>query len=129
MRGRIGVRRHVKRERMLHPLESPQASRSSIEDGPFVLARTSLTPSSCRIHRSLTSRSSPFLFADRVDTATAALTEPLLGLRASILDNLNNTSLEGLDGWDVVGEDTHVTSCGRDVDLRNALGRVEGLLP
>lgn len=55
------------------------------------------------------------------------LTKPLLGLGSGVLDDLNNTSLQSLDGRDVVGEDTHVTSSSRDVDLRNALRRVEGL--
>lgn len=53
-------------------------------------------------------------------------TEPLLGLAVG-LDDLDDTSSERLNGWDVVGEDTHVTSAGSDVHLGDIGGLVEGL--
>jgi hypothetical protein len=56
--------------------------------------------------------------------ATSKLTEPLLGLRSSVLDNLNDTGLQSFDGRNVVGENTHVTGSSGDVDLGNTLGRV-----
>ena len=43
-------------------------------------------------------------------------TEELLA-SAAFLQNLNETGLELLDGGDVVGEDTHLTRLGWDVDL------------
>lgn len=43
-------------------------------------------------------------------------TEELLA-SAALLQNLNETGLELLDGGDVVGENTHLTSFGGDVDL------------
>jgi hypothetical protein len=52
------------------------------------------------------------------------LTEPLLGLRSSVLDNLNDTSLQSFNGRNVVGENTHVTGSSGDVDLGDTLGRV-----
>ena len=55
-----------------------------------------------------------------------ALTEPLLAL-AGTLDDLDDARLEGLNGGNVVGEDTHVTGLGGNVDLRHALGGVDGL--
>lgn len=55
------------------------------------------------------------------------LTKPLLGLRSSILNDLNNTSLQCLDRGNVVGENTHVTSSSWDIDLGDTLGRVKGL--
>lgn len=55
------------------------------------------------------------------------LTEPLLWLSTSILNDLDDTSPQSLNGWNVVGKDTHVTSSSRDVDLRDTLRRVKGL--
>lgn len=43
-------------------------------------------------------------------------TEELLA-SAAFLQNLNETGLELLDGGDVVGKNTHLTSLGGDVDL------------
>ena len=56
--------------------------------------------------------------------AISRLTEPLLGLRTSILDDLNDTSLQSFNGRNVVGENTHVPGSGGDVDLGDTLGRV-----
>ena len=47
-------------------------------------------------------------------------TEELLAA-GGLLDNLNETGSQLLDGGDVAGEDTHVTSLGGNVDL-NAVG-------
>lgn len=43
-------------------------------------------------------------------------TEVLLG-GTTLLNNLDKTGLELLNGWNVVGEDTHLTGGGGDVDL------------
>ena len=54
------------------------------------------------------------------------LTEELLR-RVSGLDDLNNTGAERFNTWDVVGEDTHVTRRGGDIDLDYICGREESL--
>lgn len=59
--------------------------------------------------------------------STLSLTEPLARL-AAVLDDLDNTGTEGLNGGNVVGEDTHVTGRGGEVDLGHASRRVEGLV-
>lgn len=61
-------------------------------------------------------------------TLKLALTKPLLALLSVLLDNLNHTRPESLDGRNVVGEDTHVTSSGGNVDLNDTGRRVERLL-
>jgi hypothetical protein len=43
-------------------------------------------------------------------------TEELLGATA-LLDDLHQTGLQLLNGWDVVGEDTHLSGLGGDVNL------------
>lgn len=53
-------------------------------------------------------------------------TEELLGA-AALLNNLNNTRLELLNGRNMVGQDTHLTRSSRDVDLNDVLGSVDGL--
>lgn len=58
--------------------------------------------------------------------ACFVLTEVLVGL-AALLDNLNNTGAESLDGGNVVREDTHVTSSGGDVHLGDGLRREDSL--
>lgn len=45
-----------------------------------------------------------------------------------LLDDLNQTGLQLLDGGHVVREDTHLSGLGGDVDLDDALGLVDGLL-
>ena len=47
-----------------------------------------------------------------------ARTEPLFR-RVAGLDDLDDTRAQRLNRWRVVGEDTHVTSCRRNVDLHN----------
>lgn len=47
-------------------------------------------------------------------------TEELLGA-ASLLNNLNQAGLKLLDGGNVVGQDTHLTGLGGDVDLDDVL--------
>lgn len=54
------------------------------------------------------------------------LTEVLAGL-AALLDNLDNTGAESLDGGNVVREDTHVTGSGGDVHLGDGLRREDSL--
>lgn len=54
-------------------------------------------------------------------------TEELLAA-ATVLDDLNQTGLQLLNGGNVVGEDTHLSGLGGDVDLNNILGLVDGLL-
>lgn len=49
-------------------------------------------------------------------------TEVLLG-GTTLLDNLNETGLQLLDGRNVVGEDTHITGGSGDVDLGTAVAR------
>lgn len=49
-------------------------------------------------------------------------TEPLLGLAIG-LDDLDNTGTERLNGWYVVGENTHVTGSSSNVYLSN-IGRL-----
>lgn len=58
--------------------------------------------------------------------ARFVLTEVLVGL-AALLDNLNNTGAESLDGGNVVREDTHVTGSGGDVHLGDGLRREDSL--
>lgn len=53
-------------------------------------------------------------------------TEELLAA-AALLDDLDQTGLQLLDGGDVVGEDTHLSGLGGEVDLDDILGLVEGL--
>jgi hypothetical protein len=53
-------------------------------------------------------------------------TEELLAGTA-FLDDFDQTGLQLLDGRDVVGEDTHLTGLGRNVDLDDILGSVDGL--
>ncbi len=53
-------------------------------------------------------------------------TEELLG-GAALLDNLNEAGLQLLNRGDVVGENTHLTGLGRNVDLDDILGLVDGL--
>lgn len=53
-------------------------------------------------------------------------TEELLGA-AALLDDLDDAGLELLDRGNVVGEDTHLTGLGGDVDLDDVLGLVDGL--
>lgn len=48
-------------------------------------------------------------------------------LAAALLDDLNDTGLQLLNRRDVVGEDTHLTGLGGDVDLDGILGLVDGL--
>lgn len=59
-------------------------------------------------------------------STSSTLTEPLVDL-ATLLDDLHNTGAESLDRGNVVGEDTHVTGRGGDVDLGDTRGRVDGL--
>ena len=56
----------------------------------------------------------------------AKRTEELLGA-AALLDDLDHTGLQLLDGGDVVGEDTHLSGLGGDVDLDDILGLEDGL--
>lgn len=53
-------------------------------------------------------------------------TEELLST-AGLLHNLDETGLELLNRRNVVGEDTHLTRLGRDVDLDDVLRLVDGL--
>lgn len=53
-------------------------------------------------------------------------TEELLAA-AALLDNLDQAGLQLLNGGDVVGEDTHLSRLGGQVDLDNILGLVDGL--
>lgn len=50
-------------------------------------------------------------------------TEVLLGSTA-LLNDLNETGLELLDGGNVVGKDTHVTGGSGDVDLGTEIAKV-----
>jgi hypothetical protein len=50
-------------------------------------------------------------------------TEVLLG-GAALLNDLDETGLELLDGGNVVGEDTHLTGGGGDVDLGTVIAKV-----
>lgn len=54
-------------------------------------------------------------------------TEELLAV-TTVLDDLNQTRLELLDGRNVVGEDTHLSGLGGDVNLNNILRRVDRLM-
>ena len=56
----------------------------------------------------------------------ARRTEELLG-GAVLLNDLDNARLELLNGGHVVGENTHLTRLGGDVDLDDVLGGVDGL--
>lgn len=47
---------------------------------------------------------------------------------ATVLDDLNQTGLQLLDGGNVVGENTHLSGLGGDVDLDDILGLVDGLV-
>ena len=49
-------------------------------------------------------------------------TEVLLG-GAALLEDFDETGLELLDGGNVVGEDTHLTGGGGDVDLGPVIAR------
>ena len=51
-----------------------------------------------------------------LDNSESARQEELL-VAAGLLDDLNQTRLQLLDGGDVVGENTHVTGLGGKVDL------------
>lgn len=53
-------------------------------------------------------------------------TEELLGT-TSLLNNLNEAGLELLDRRNVVGENTHLTGLGGDVDLNDILRLVDRL--
>jgi hypothetical protein len=55
------------------------------------------------------------------------LTKPLLRGLSVVLDNFDHTRAKGLDRGNVVGEHTHVTGRGGDVDLDDAGGGVERL--
>ena len=55
-----------------------------------------------------------------------ARTEPLFR-RVAGLDDLNDTRAQRLNRWRVVGEDTHVTSCRREVHLDDIGGREDSL--
>lgn len=55
------------------------------------------------------------------------LTEPLVRL-STLLDNLYDTGTESLDSGNVVGEDTHVTGSGGEVDLGHGGRGVDGLV-
>jgi hypothetical protein len=46
-------------------------------------------------------------------------------LAAGLLDDLDHSWLELLDGWDHVGEDTHLSGLSGDVDLDDILGGVD----
>lgn len=46
---------------------------------------------------------------------------------ATILDDLDHARLQLLNGGNVVGQDTHISRLGGDVDLDDALGLVDGL--
>jgi len=58
--------------------------------------------------------------------STALLTEPFLRC-VSGFDNLNDTRAKGLDRWNVVGENAHVTRLRRDVHLHDFLGAENSL--
>lgn len=53
-------------------------------------------------------------------------TEELL-VTAGLLDDLDDTGLQLLDGRNVVGEDTHLAGLSGDVDLDDILRLVNGL--
>lgn len=53
-------------------------------------------------------------------------TEPLLR-RVSALNNLYNSGTQGFNRWDVVGQDTHITSSSGNVDLDNISGGEDSL--
>ena len=55
--------------------------------------------------------------------ARTGRTEVLLG-GATLLNNLNETRLQLLDGGNVVGKDTHLTGGGGDVDLGPVVAKV-----
>lgn len=79
------------------------------------------------MHPTKISRSLPSQWYNH-KTLKLGLTKPLLALLSILLNNLNHTRPKGLDGRNVVGEDTHVTSSSGDVDLDDTGRRVEGLL-
>lgn len=54
-------------------------------------------------------------------------TEELLAA-AAVFNNLDQAGLQLLDGGDVVGEDTHLSGLGGNVDLHDTLRLVDGLL-
>ena len=62
----------------------------------------------------------------RIYPKRSARTEELLG--AGLLDDLDDAGLDLLDGGNVVGEDTHLTRLGGDVDLDDILRLVDGLV-
>lgn len=59
-----------------------------------------------------------------VDNGESSGKEELLG-GSGLLDDLDQSWLELLNGWDVVGEDTHLSGIGGDVDLDDILGGVD----
>lgn len=59
-----------------------------------------------------------------VDDGESSRKEELLG-GSGLLDDLDQTWLELLNGWDVVGEDTHLSGVGGDIDLDDILGGVD----
>ena len=59
-----------------------------------------------------------------VDDGETARKEELLAA-TSLLNDLDQSWLELLDAWDVVGEDTHLSGVGGNVDLDNILGVVD----
>lgn len=62
-----------------------------------------------------------------VEFAEDGRTEEGLGA-AALLDDLDDTRLELLDRGNVVGEDTHVTRLGGNVDLDDVLRLEDGLV-
>jgi len=60
-----------------------------------------------------------------IERKTALRTKPLLG--TARFNNFYNSGSQGLNGGDVVGKNTHVTSCSRNVDLNNVRGCENGL--
>ena len=59
--------------------------------------------------------------------ARVGRTEVLLG-GAALLEDLDETGLELLDGGNVVGEDTHLTGGGGNVDLGTVIAEVRQYL-
>ncbi len=61
-----------------------------------------------------------------VGNARLRRTEELLAASA-LLNDFDKTGLQLLDGGNVVGEDTHLSGLGGDVDLDDILRLVDGL--
>lgn len=59
-----------------------------------------------------------------VDDGESSRKEELLG-GSGLLDHLDQSWLKLLNGWDVVGEDTHLSGVGGNVDLDDILGGVD----